>query len=108
MFVDELLQSNEKKETQLKWMYELYTTFLMTNAPLKLKTNEGACKKLEEIFERSPLDNIGQMKKLFEEVKHEAVEIVNQQIGRFRDVNKMGTNIIDYFCHNTIFPYQMH
>jgi hypothetical protein len=92
LFVDELLQSNEKKETQLKWMYELYTTFLMTNAPLKLKINEMTCKKLEEIFERSPLDSIGQMKKLFDEIKQEAVEAVNQQLARFREVNKMGTS----------------
>ena len=32
MFVDEFLNSNEKKETLARWSYEIYSTFLMTNA----------------------------------------------------------------------------
>lgn len=93
MFVDELLTSSEKKETQLKWMYELYTTFLMWNAPIKLKltaTNETNCKRLEDMFDRSPLDNIAQMKKIFDEIKQEAVEVVNFQLARFREVKQLG------------------
>lgn len=92
MFVDDLLQSNEKKETQLKWMYELYTTFLMASAPLNLKVSETSCKKLEDMFERSPLENIAQMKKIFEEIKLDAAEVVNLQLNRFREVKQLGIN----------------
>lgn len=90
MFVDDLMQANEKKETQLKWMFELFTSFLMGNAPLKLKINEINCKKLEDMFERSPLDNINQMKKIFDEIKQEAVEQVNFQLNRFQEVKQIG------------------
>ena len=30
------------------------------------------------------------LKKFFEEIKQEAVEVVNQQLNRFRDVKQMG------------------
>lgn len=93
--MDDLLQSSEKKEAQLKWMYELFTTFLMANAPLKIKTStEANCKKLEDYFERAPLENIGQMKKIFDDIKQEAVEVVNIQLSRFRDVKQMGIYLI--------------
>ena len=92
LFVDDLLQSNEKKETQLKWMYELHTTFLMSaSAPLKLKNvSEAACRRLEEAFERAPLDNIAQMRKLLDDIKQEAVDVVNSQLARFREVKQLG------------------
>lgn len=32
MFVDDLLSANEKKETLLRWAFELYTTFLRKNS----------------------------------------------------------------------------
>lgn len=32
MFVEELVNSNEKKETLARWSYEIYSTFLMSNA----------------------------------------------------------------------------
>ena len=90
IFVDEFLQSNEKKETVLRWSFELYTTFLMSNAPLKLNINEQTCKKLEDLFDRTALDNLAQIKKLFEEIKYEALDVVNMQLAKFREVKQMG------------------
>lgn len=82
-------------------MYELYTTFLMSSAPLKITSNgkgggssELACRKLEDAFDRSPLDNIAHMKKLLEEIKLEALETVNAQLARFREVKQLGNFIL--------------
>lgn len=85
-------------------MYELYTTFLMSSAPLKITSGKGgsselACRKLEDAFERSPLDNIAHMKKLLEEIKLEALETVNGQLARFREVKQLGNVTFHIFVY---------
>jgi hypothetical protein len=57
---------------------------------LKIKANELTCRKIEDILEKNTLENINMLKKFFEEIKQEAVEVVNQQLNRFRDVKQMG------------------
>ncbi len=57
---------------------------------MKIKANELTCRKIEDILEKNTLENINMLKKFFEEIKQEAVEVVNQQLNRFRDVKQMG------------------
>ena len=58
--------------------------------PLKIKSNEFTCRKIEEIFEKNTYENVNLLKKLFEEIKQESIEVVNQQLNRFRDVKQIG------------------
>jgi hypothetical protein len=90
IFVDDLLNSNEKKEIIFKWAYEIYSTFLMPHAPLKLKINENYSKRIEDIFDRNSADNINHLKKLLEEAKHESIDEVNLQLSKLREVKQLG------------------
>ena len=58
--------------------------------PLKLKLNESYAKRIEEIFDRNSLDNLNVIKRLLDEAKCEAVEEVNAQLAKLRDVKQMG------------------
>ncbi|CAF0826197.1 unnamed protein product [Brachionus calyciflorus] len=90
LFVDDLLISNDKKETILRWAYELYTTFLEHNAPLKIKINEQLCKKMEDLFDRNPIESITLLKTYLEQAKQEASDVVLNQLSRLKDVKQMG------------------
>ena len=113
MFVEEFLNSNEKKETVARWAYEIYSTFLMANAvfysnnfnnlliiytkfwwlnlkPLKIKCNELLVKKIDDYLDKNVLDNITAIKKLFEEARLDSIEVVNLQLNKFHDVNQLG------------------
>lgn len=90
LFTDDLLSSNEKKETLLRWSYEIYSTFLMPNAPLKIKTNESLIYKLDELYDKNTTDVVSQIKKLFDDVRTEVVDIVNMQLNRLREVSQLG------------------
>jgi hypothetical protein len=57
---------------------------------LKIKSNEFTCLKIEEILEKNTHENFNLLKKLFEEIKQEAIEVVNQQLNRFREVKQIG------------------
>lgn len=89
LFVDEMLNSTEKKETIHRWSYELYSTFLMPNAPLKLKISENLILKLDDYFDKNTTAN-DNLKKIYDDIRQEAVEIVNLQLSKFREVNQMG------------------
>lgn len=66
--------------------------------PLELdKVSEATCARLETLFDRNAQDNLSLMKKLFEEVKLEAVEVVNKQIAKFREVKQLGE--LNFFNH---------
>lgn len=47
------------------------------------------------MFDRNPID-MGLLRKILEEIKQEAVEVVNIQLSRFRDVKQMGKAY--FFC----------
>ncbi len=89
LFADEMLNSAEKKETIHRWSYELYSTFLMPNAPLKLKISEHLILKLDDYFDKNTTAN-DNLKKIYDDIRQEAVEIVNLQLSKFREVNQMG------------------
>ena len=74
------------------WLKLAFVSFnsCKISKPLKLKVNESTTQRLEEIFDRNPLDNIAYVRKLFEDAKQEAIEDVNQQLKRIRDLNQMG------------------
>ena len=57
---------------------------------MKIKSNEFTCRKIEEILEKNTHENFNLLKKLFEEIKQEAIEVVNQQLNRFREVKQIG------------------
>ncbi len=57
---------------------------------MKIKSNEFTCLKIEEILEKNTHENFNLLKKLFEEIKQEAIEVVNQQLNRFREVKQIG------------------
>jgi hypothetical protein len=61
--------------------------------PLKIRISEATSKKLEELFDRNALDNYSLIRKTFEEAKHEAVEVVNAQLNKFREVKQMGKQL---------------
>jgi hypothetical protein len=57
---------------------------------LKIKANELTCRKIEDLLDKNTYENINLLRKFLEEIKQEAVEVVNQQLNRFKDVKQMG------------------
>ena len=45
---------------------------------------------MEEIFERNSLEHLNHLKKLLDDAKHEAVEEINVQLGKLREVKQLG------------------
>ncbi|RNA21970.1 Rho guanine nucleotide exchange factor 12, partial [Brachionus plicatilis] len=97
LFVDDLLMSTEKKDTIIRWSYELYTVFIDYLAvsppkfrPLKIKVKEITVRKFEEIFEQNPSENFIQLKLLLEESRKDAIQNVNSQLTRFKEVDQIG------------------
>lgn len=47
-------------------------------------------KKIEDLLEKNPIENVNLLRKYFEEIKPEIIEIVNGQLNKFREVYQMG------------------
>lgn len=57
---------------------------------MKIKTNENLLRKLEDYFDGNAVEHIVQLKKFLEDAKLEAIEVINLQLIKFREVNQMG------------------
>ena len=55
-----------------------------------MQTNQDLCKRFESLEEYISSGDSTKIKKLFCEVKCEALKIVNKQLETFRTVNQMG------------------
>jgi hypothetical protein len=47
-------------------------------------------KKIEDLLDKNPMENTSQLRKHFEEIKAEMVDVVNGQLAKFREVHQMG------------------
>ena len=53
--------------------------------------NEAVCVRLEELLERCALESSGlTLKRVLDEARREAVQLVNVQLAKLREVNQMG------------------
>jgi hypothetical protein len=59
-----------------------------------MKINENNVKKIEEHFDKNPIEHINQLKKCFDECRLEAVEYVNFQLNKFRQVHQIGKKFL--------------
>ncbi len=55
-----------------------------------MKINEIVCRKIEELLDKNAYDNMNGLKKLFEDARQEAIENVNLQLKKFRNVKQIG------------------
>ena len=58
--------------------------------PLKIKTNDTLVRKIEDYLDKNPIENLNTIKKYFDDAKLDAIEQVNGQLTRFREVHQMG------------------
>ena len=61
-------------------------------------------RKFEEYFDGNAAEHIYQIKKVLEDAKLEAIEVVNLQLIKFREVNQMG-KILNVFFIVSFFTY---
>ncbi|XP_036358638.1 rho guanine nucleotide exchange factor 12-like isoform X6 [Octopus sinensis] len=81
--------ANGSSKELRKWAYEIYSTFLIQNAPLKVTIDENLVKIIDDVL-NSKTDKEENLRSLFHDAKHDVRSAVNLMLNDFRNKQKLG------------------